>query len=63
MISERAYKHGRSVEEAMEELYRCCGTQFDPNIVEAFVRSLEAAADSPSPSSLDEPVIHWADEE
>ena len=43
MVSERAYKHGRSVEEAMEELHRCCGTQFDPNIVEAFVRSLETS--------------------
>ena len=40
MVSERAYKPGRTVEEAMEELRRCCGTQFDPRIVEAFVRSL-----------------------
>ena len=30
MVSERAYKRGRSMEEAMEELRRCCGTQFDP---------------------------------
>ena len=41
MISDRAYKPGRTVEEAMEELHRCRGTQFDPDIVEAFVRSLE----------------------
>ena len=45
MVSDRAYKHGRSMDEAMEELHRCCGTQFDPEIVEAFVRSLETAGD------------------
>ena len=45
MVSERAYKRGRSMEEAMEELRRCCGTQFDPEIVEAFVRSLETPGD------------------
>ena len=44
MVSERSYKRGRTVEEAVEELRRCCGTQFDPDIVEAFVRSLELAA-------------------
>jgi len=45
MVSERAYKPGRSIEEAVEELHRCCGTQFDPHIVEAFVRSLETSGD------------------
>lgn len=44
MVSERSYKRGRTVEEAVEELRRCSGTQFDPDIVEAFVRSLELAA-------------------
>ncbi len=42
MVSETPYKkRGRSIEDAMGELYRCSGTQFDPDIVEAFVRSLE----------------------
>jgi putative nucleotidyltransferase with HDIG domain len=44
MVSERSYKRGRTVEQAVEELRRCCGTQFDPDIVEAFVRSLEISA-------------------
>jgi putative nucleotidyltransferase with HDIG domain len=45
MVSERSYKPGRSMDEAKEELYRCRGTQFDPDIVEAFVRSLEISGD------------------
>ena len=45
MVSETPYKkRGRSIEDAMGELYRCSGTQFDPDIVEAFVRSLELPA-------------------
>ncbi|HTS67892.1 MAG TPA: diguanylate cyclase, partial [Terriglobia bacterium] len=44
MISER-YKPGRSTEEAIAELYRCSGTQFDPVIVEAFIRSVEILGD------------------
>jgi diguanylate cyclase (GGDEF)-like protein/putative nucleotidyltransferase with HDIG domain len=58
MVSERAYQRGRSMEEAMEELHRCCGTQFDPDIVEAFVRSLETAGDPRISAPVDEPVIN-----
>jgi diguanylate cyclase (GGDEF)-like protein/putative nucleotidyltransferase with HDIG domain len=46
MISERAYKSKRSNDEAMEELYRCRGTQFDPDIVDAFVRSVDVPGES-----------------
>jgi diguanylate cyclase (GGDEF)-like protein/putative nucleotidyltransferase with HDIG domain len=42
MVSERLYKPERSKEQAVEELRHCSGTQFDPDLVEAFVRSLEA---------------------
>jgi HD-GYP domain-containing protein (c-di-GMP phosphodiesterase class II) len=42
MTSHRAYKRGRTFDEAMEELYRCSGTQFDSDIVKAFARSQEA---------------------
>jgi len=45
MVSERAYKRGRTREDAVTELRRCVGTQFDGQIVEAFVRSLEALGD------------------
>ncbi len=44
MISDLPYRRGRSVEEAVAELRRCSGTQFDPDVVEAFVRSLELPA-------------------
>jgi diguanylate cyclase (GGDEF)-like protein/putative nucleotidyltransferase with HDIG domain len=39
MTSDREYKRGRTFDEAMEELYRCSGTQFDSEIVKAFSRS------------------------
>jgi len=37
MTSERSYKKGMSQEEAIKELKRCSGTQFDPGIVDVFV--------------------------
>ncbi|HEY0428918.1 MAG TPA: HD domain-containing phosphohydrolase [Pyrinomonadaceae bacterium] len=36
MISDRVYRKGRPYEDALEELERCSGQQFDPLIVEAF---------------------------
>lgn len=42
MVSDRPYRPGRSGDEAIEELRRCSGTQFDPKVVEAFVGILEA---------------------
>lgn len=36
MISDRVYQRGRSYKEALRELERCAGTQFDPLVVEAF---------------------------
>lgn len=37
MIDDRPYRRGRSVPEAVEELRRCAGSQFDPAIVDAFI--------------------------
>ena len=37
MTSERSYKKGMSQEDAVIELKRCSGTQFDPAIVDVFV--------------------------
>jgi len=45
MVSDRAYKKGRTVDDAVAELRRCCGTQFDPSLVKAFVQSLETLGD------------------
>jgi putative nucleotidyltransferase with HDIG domain len=40
MTSDRPYRTGLSVTEAVEELRRCAGTQFDPDLVEPFLESL-----------------------
>ncbi|MBO8168217.1 MAG: HD-GYP domain-containing protein [Thermoanaerobacteraceae bacterium] len=39
MTSKRPYSDARSIEEACEELKRCSGTQFDPDVVSAFLKS------------------------
>ena len=36
IVSDRAYRAGRTHEEALAELSRCAGTQFDPEVVAAF---------------------------
>jgi diguanylate cyclase (GGDEF)-like protein/putative nucleotidyltransferase with HDIG domain len=41
MTSDRVYRARRSHEEALAELRRCSGTQFDPLIVDAFAEELE----------------------
>jgi HD-GYP domain-containing protein (c-di-GMP phosphodiesterase class II) len=41
MVSKRHYSNGVPLEDAIEELRRHAGTQFDPKVVEAFIRSLE----------------------
>ena len=40
MVSERPYRAAMSEECALEELRACAGTQFDPMVVDAFVRVL-----------------------
>ena len=41
MISDRPYRKGMSVEEALRELARNRGTQFDPDIVDAFIQLIQ----------------------
>ncbi len=36
MTSDRPYRRGRPLEEALAEVERCAGTQFDPAVVRAF---------------------------
>jgi putative two-component system response regulator len=41
MASDRPYRPGLSMEEAIAEIIRCRGTQFDPDVVDAVVRGVE----------------------
>ena len=40
ITSDRSYKKGRTAEQALSELERCAGTQFDPRLIEIFVRAM-----------------------
>jgi HD-GYP domain-containing protein (c-di-GMP phosphodiesterase class II) len=48
MISNRPYSPPRTIEEALAELRRCAGSQFDPWIVPIFEQVLAARAQSPT---------------
>jgi HD-GYP domain-containing protein (c-di-GMP phosphodiesterase class II) len=41
MTTNRPYRNKKTVEEAMRELKKCSGTQFDPLIVSAFILAYE----------------------
>ena len=40
ITSDRSYKKGRTAEQALNELERCAKTQFDPDLVDAFLRAM-----------------------
>jgi len=41
ILSGRPYSPARSMAEARQELLRCAGTQFDKDVVEAFLETVE----------------------
>jgi HD-GYP domain-containing protein (c-di-GMP phosphodiesterase class II) len=41
MLSERPYRGAMSRDEALEELRRCRGSQFDPRVVDKFIETVE----------------------
>jgi len=38
ITSDRSYRKGRSFDSAREEILRCSGSQFDPNVIEVFLK-------------------------
>ena len=44
LTTDRPYRRGVSLEEALEEVSRCSGTQFDPDVVEVLRSGLDEAA-------------------
>jgi HD-GYP domain-containing protein (c-di-GMP phosphodiesterase class II) len=50
MTSDRAYRKAKPKEEALAELRRGSGTQFDPVMVSAFLRALDRRPWEPPPS-------------
>ena len=48
MTTDRAYRSALSIEDALDELHKCCGTQFCPVAVEAFISGFDASLNKPS---------------
>ena len=44
MTTDRAYRKARSAQEAVAELRRCAGTDFDPAVVEALAEAVVAGS-------------------
>jgi HD-GYP domain-containing protein (c-di-GMP phosphodiesterase class II) len=47
MTSTRPYRPGRTLEQAIDEMRRCAGTQFDRRCVDAFIAILQRDAEPP----------------
>jgi len=54
MVSDQPYKSARTFEEALNEIRRCSGTQFDPKIAEAFLHSLGCWGDTRQCPTMEE---------
>jgi len=52
MTTTRSYRGARTVEEAIVELRRCSGTQFDPTMVEALIAAIERQGWAPETMPL-----------
>ncbi len=57
IVSARAYRKARTVQEALAELRRCRGTQFDPLAVDALAQWIESHSGSQVPDSVESLLI------
>jgi putative nucleotidyltransferase with HDIG domain len=58
MTSTRSYRRAFGVEEAIEELRRCSGRQFDPVVVEALARTVARVGWEPTTAFASETELH-----
>jgi diguanylate cyclase (GGDEF)-like protein len=56
MTSTRAYRGARSADDAIAELHRCAGSQFDPGVVEVFCALVQGHDTGPSLLSPTDPI-------
>ncbi len=54
MVSDRNYRKALTPEQALEEIVRCSGTQFDPEIVEVFVNLMREQLGKQTDSEISE---------
>jgi diguanylate cyclase (GGDEF)-like protein len=61
MASDRPYRKGMSLDEMVEEIKRCAGTQFDPNVAAAFVKIVARERDRLITNSAQEVMKRYPD--
>ena len=57
MVSDRPYRAAMSADDALQELRRCAGSQFDPTVVEAFCDVARSEARTGARGGGDEPAV------
>ena len=53
MVSDRPYRKGMPIQDALHELRRCAGTQFDPDLVRQFCQIVEEGSTYSAVGSID----------
>ncbi|MBN1595920.1 GAF domain-containing protein [candidate division FCPU426 bacterium] len=63
MTSDRAYRKALPISVAVSELKKCAGTQFDPEIVETFMKTLEKEEKIETFNEEEQTDVFWDEEE
>lgn len=64
MITERVYQKAKSMREAIEEILKCSGTQFDPHLVKVFINTVSKSISDKTVNLFNELAnmstnLHW----